>query len=275
MAIMRNRRYRRRVAPYKKRSYVRSAVVKAKKATFKKKVIKVIRDQLETKEAYHTNSSAGLIKYNSGINSVADITNGIILPAMSKGTNDNERVGERVRAMNLNVRGYFKFDYNSSAAAPASSVGVRMMIVSVKGRASYDMATINGNALFSLLKKGGVSSAFTGILSDLTAPINRDVFSVHHDKLYYLNQDMVYQNGTPTNSWVTSDVSKLVRFFNLNVKCRNKDLKYEDATNGGVYPTNWFPFLIIGYAYLDGSAPDSVSTKLGLEFTTTLKYEDA
>lgn len=257
----------------KSKKYSRAS--KSRKSNFKKNVLKVIRDQVETKEAYHTNSSASLIKYNSGINSVADITNGIIVPTIAKGTNDNERIGERIRALNLNIRGYLKFDYNSSAAAPASSVGVRMMVVSVKGRDSYDMATINGNALFSLLKKGGTSSAFTGILSDLTAPINRDLFTVHHDKLFYLKQDMVFQSGTPTNSWVTSDVSKLIRFFNLNVKCRNKDLKYEDATNSGLYPTNFFPFLIVGYAYLDGSAADTVSTKLGLEYTTTLKYEDA
>lgn len=271
------RYYRRkgRRAGNRKRKTVRKAISRVKKTNFKKNVIKVLREQIETKEAYHTNSSAALVKYNSGINSVADITNGIILPTLAKGTNDNERIGEKVRALRLNVRGYLKFDYNTSAAAPASSVGVRMMVVSVKGRDSYDMATINGNALFSLLKKGGTSTAFTGILSDLTAPINRDLFTVHHDKLIYLKQDMVFQTGTPTNSWVTSDVSKLIRFFNLNVKCRNKELKYEDATNSGLYPTNFFPFLIVGYAYLDGSAADTVSTKLGLEYTTTLKYEDA
>lgn len=256
----------------RRRNAVRKAVQRVKKSNFRKNVIKVMREQIETKEAYTTNSSAGLIKYNSGINSVADITN--ILPAISKGTNDNERVGERVRALRLNVRGYIKFDYNSAPASPASSVGVRMMIVSVKGRNSYDMATINGNALFSLLKKGGTSTAFTGILSDLTAPINRDLFTVHHDKVMYLKQDMVYQTGTPTGDITTSDVSKLIRFFNLNVKCRNKDLKYEDATNSGIWPTNFYPFLLIGYTYLDGSAPDTVSTKLGLEFTSTLKYED-
>lgn len=257
----------------KKPKTVAKSIKSVRKSNFKKNVLAVIHANTEDKQAYHTNSSSGLIKYNSGIDSTADMTQ--ILPAISKGSEDNQRIGERIKAQRFTVSGFMKFDYNSSPASNACSVGVRMMIVSLKTRNSLEAVTANAIPLTSLLKKGGTATAFTGILSDLTAPINTDLFTCHHNKVYYLKQDMVYTTGTPTNSWVTSDVSKLLRFFKINLKVKNKDLKYDDGTNTGFYPTNYYPFLLIGYSYLDGSAPDTVSTKLGLEFTSQLTFEDA
>lgn len=261
----------RRRAPYKKT--VAKAVKSVRRSNFKKAVQSVMKEQVENKQAYHTNASSSLVKFNSGIDAISDMNQ--ILPAINKGPQDNERIGERIRAQRFQVSGFMKFDYNSSAASPSSSVGVRMMVLSLKTRSSLDSATASAAPLQALLKKGGTSTAFTGILSDLTAPINTDLFTCHYNKVTYLKQDMVFQSGTPTNSWVTSDVSRLIRFFKINLKVKNKDLKYEDSTNSGLYPTNYYPFLVIGYSYLDGTTPDVLNQKLGLEYTTTLTYEDA
>lgn len=252
---------------------VRKAIRSFHRSNFTKAVKKVLKSQIENKQAYTTNASSTLVKYNSGIDSVGDMTQ--ILPAINKGTGDQERIGERIRAQRFQVNGFIKFDYNSAVASKAAAVGVRLMVVSMKTRSSLDSATATAAPLGGLLKKGGTSVGFTGILSDLTAPINTDLFTCHYNKVMYLKQDMVFATGTPSNSWVTSDISKLIRFFKINLKVKDKDLKYEDGTNSGLYPTNYYPFLIVGYSYLDGSAPDTISTNLGLEFTSTLTFEDA
>lgn len=267
----RRRNYRKR--PAAKRNTVRKAIRRQRKSNFVKAVKKVIHSQVETKMAYLTNSNASLIKYNSGIDSAGDYTP--ILPAITESVNENGRIGDQIRTSSLNLRGYIKFDYSSVPASKVCSVGVRMMIVSLKSASTSDAVNASTVPLTNLLKKGGTSVAFTGVLSDLTAPINNDLFTVHHDKLMYLKQDMIIQNGTVSNDWVMGDVSKLIRFFNISVKCKNKLLKYEDGISGGIYPTNFYPFLLLGYSYLDGSAPDVITTPLGLEFTSTLRYEDA
>lgn len=274
MAYFRKRMYGRRPARKgkSKPKTVRKAIRSVKKSNFKKNVLKVIHDQAENKQAYYTNASSSLVKYNSGIDSIGDMTQ--ILPAVNKGSSDNERNGELIRAQRFQVSGYLKFDYSTVAASPNCSVAVRMMVISMKTRQSLDSATATAAPLNNLLLKGGTSTAFTGILSDLTAPINTNLFTCHYNKVIYLKQDMVFQTGTPTNSWVTADVSKLIKFFKINLKVKNKQLKYDDGTNSGLYPTNYYPFLVLGYSYLDGSAPDVVTTKLGLEFTSQLTFED-
>lgn len=272
MAYYPRRRRGIRAKPKPKFKTARKAVAKARKSNFVKAVTQVIRSQAESKMAYLTNSNASLIRYNSGIDSLGDITP--IIPSITESVNENGRIGDQIRSQSLNIRGFLKFDYTSVPASKACSVGVRMMIVSLKSASNADAVNSTATPLYSLLKKGGTSTAFTGVLSDLTAPINTDLFTVHHDKLMYLKQDMIIQNGSVTNNWLSSDVSKLIRFFNISVKCKNRLLKYEDGISSGVYPTNFYPFLLLGYAYLDGSAPDVVATPLGLEFTSCLKYED-
>lgn len=273
MAYYPRRRRGIRSKPRPKTKSVRKAIRQVKKTNFVNAVKKVIRSQNETKMAYLTNSNASLIKYNSGIDSLGDITP--ILPSITESVNENGRIGDQIRSQTLQIKGYIKFDYSSVPASKVCSVGVRMMCVSLKSAQNADAVNSTATPLYSLLKKGGTSTAFTGVLSDLTAPINTDLFTVHSDKLYYLKQDMIIQNGTVTNNWVAADVSKLLRFFTINVKCKNKQLKYEDGISSGVYPTNFYPFILLGYSYLDGSSPDIVSTPLGMEFTSCLKYEDS
>lgn len=258
----RGRRLRSRLA----RKHARKNLVKTVKS--------VVASLTEDKQAY-TSSGNSLIKFNSGIDSTADIQP--ILPAIGQGVDTHQRVGETIIAKTLNIRGHIKLDINDvSDSTKLPNVAVRMLIVSIKNRPSYDQATASAAPLATLLKKGGTTTGFTGTLSDLHAPINRDVFTVHHDKKYYLKQD--YLNGIGASipsQYVTSDVSKTVRFFNLNVKCKGRKLMYDEDVASDVYPVNFSPFLVLGYCYLDGSTPDVVDTKVGLAYDSVFTFEDA
>lgn len=265
-------RFPRRKYPLKKRT-ASKPVRKAKKTNLKKFVKKVVHELTETKECYTTTGNS-LVMFNSGIDSVGDIMP--IVPALGQGTDSNQRVGQTISAQSLNIKGHMKLNINDvSDSTKLPNVMVRMMVVSMKNKQSYGDVTASAAPLASLLRKGGTTTNFTGVLSDLYAPINTDVFTVHHDKRYNLSQSFLNGIGASIPSqYVAQDVSKTVRFFNFNVKCKNRKLKYDEDVSSDSFPVNFCPFILLGYCYLDGSSPDVVSTNVGLAYDATLKFED-
>lgn len=152
---------------------------------------------------------------------------------------------------------------------------VRLMVVSLKSLASYPAALNQPGYLTSLLKKGASTVAYTGLLSDNFCPINSDVFTTHHDQTFYLTQDYDFLSTTAAyvNSPVAISTKDTIKFFNINLKCKDRIVKY-DTVNGGIQPTNLGYFLLMGYTYLDGSNPDVVNTQVGMEYITTMRFED-
>lgn len=263
-----------------KKSVKATKKTKASKPTgsFKKKVLKVIHEQAESKQAYF-NSGDSLIAFNSGISTASDMQQ--LVPNVSQGTSDNARIGDQLRSQSLNVRGFIRLYPKTQTGTLSnepklSNVACRVMILSMKIASNFDLAKNQANQLSSLLRKGGTTTAFTGVLSDLNAPINTEQFTVHHDSVHYLTQDYVFLPTTATyqNSAVAIDLKDSIKFFSINIKCKNKVFKYDNVASGGILPTNFAPFLVLGYSYLSGDSPDSLNTQVGLQYITTLNYED-
>lgn len=235
--------------------------------TFKKKVLAVIRTQAETKQAFHAVTS---VSYNSGINAIGDVTR--ILPSIGQGTNDFQRIGDQLKGLSLTVKGAIVYNpsigqYGTYANA---RLGVRMMIVQPRQFNNLDDVQSNAAAwLTFLLKKGGTTTAFTGILSDLWAPINSDGIIKYYDKVFYM--DAPYQQTAVGSAYMGGST----RIFSHKMRLRNKTLKYDSSISGGLNPTNYAPVLLIGYTHMDGSAPDVATTAIQLSYDTVFNYEDA
>jgi len=235
------------------------------KKNFVKAVQSVINKNLEDKMAY---KSVVDVNYNSGINSQTDLNS--IVPNISNGTNDHARVGDQVHCKSLVVQGHIlsNLTYTNYASC---RIGVRMMVVSPKGYAGYDPAYNSATTwLAYLLKKGGAVSGFSGAVSDFYAPINRDAITVHYDRKFYVKAP--YVPGTSSGDLSTSGSTK---FFKIKIPIRNKLLKYDPNVNSGLTPTQFNPFLILGYCHLDNSTPDTVDAQLNLSFTSIMVYQDA
>jgi len=65
-----------------------------------------------------------------------------------------------------------------------------------------------------------------------------------------------------------------IKFFNFSLKVKNKLLRYDSAVGSDVEPTNYAPFICLGYTFLDGTSPDTVSTNVSLSYDSVLTYED-
>lgn len=228
-----------------------------------KSVQAIIAKNNETKQAYRAEYASGV---NGAISSATDAFQ--LIPNILQGTTDNARIGDQIRAQKLIIKGHFNtaLSYTGSTTC---RLGVRMMIVQPKQYTNF--ANIQANAavwLQILLKKGGTTSAFTGITPDLYAKINTDAITCYYDKLYYIN--------TPYLQTAVGDtgIYNSVKFFSRTMKLRNKLLKYDASIDSGLTSTNYNPVLLIGYVRLDASAPDN-NSHISLNYDAYLDYEDA
>jgi len=258
----------------KKPTTIKKAITKARRSNFVKAVKSVISSQSENKMAYYSQATS-LTMFNSGINSSGDMLQ--VIPNIARGTADHERVGDQISAKWCSIKGYLKLNINDvTDSTTLPSVFVRMFLVTPKYRLNYGDAVTSTSPLSGLLKKGGTTSGFTGLISDMYAPVNTDLFTLHSERKFYMSQNYI---GTPVGTIqnsnpVSSDIKNTVKFFSLNWKCRNKSLKYDANVGSSIQPVNASPILLIGYCYLDGSTADTVSTNLGVNYTVNFSYED-
>lgn len=242
--------------------------------TLEKIIDKKIDSRLESKILYHNPSESILVNFNSVINSTGDYLQ--LVPNCSPGDEENQRDGDEITVKNFFVKGYIRFNpilTGNIANVGVCQVGVRMMILSLKKASSQDLVQSSSTPLNSLLRRGATTVGFSGQISDLHNEINTDLFTVHHNKVFYMSQS--YNNyATQVGYWET-DIQNQIKFFSFKMKCKNKVLQYDDDSNGGLTPTNYCPFMLIGYCYLNNQVADVVATNLGLNYQTYLYYKDA
>lgn len=254
----------------KKGSVVRKAVRRSKATSFSKKVINVIRSQNETKHAFH---SQGLISFNSAINSSGDALQ--ILPNMSNGTGDSQRIGDQIRMTSCVLKGYLQMNLVSDANTYSNrKIAVRMMILKPKRYGTLS-DTQNGYTQWQsvLLKKGASAIGFTGLIPDLWAPLNTDVVTKLYDKVFYMHQSPII--SLSATGLVSPDISNTTRVFSIRIPGRNRLCKYDLNNDNGLLPVNENWVLCLGYVHMDGGAADVVPTQVSLAFDTNLTYEDA
>lgn len=275
MAFNPKRRRLRRPKPTKKKRVMAKAKSLSSSRAFRVAVQKVVSKDIETKQAF-SNQFSQIQNYNSAINSSGD--NNFLVPNIGQGTGDNARIGDQIRGQSLTIKGHFISRFTGSAGTTYYQncrIGVRMFIVQPKTYLGQGAISANSTTwMATLLKKGGTTVGFTGLISDLYAPVNTDAVTCYYDKLFYVQNP--YSNAvfgsTMSNLLMPSGTTK---FFSKTIKLKNKILKYDSNIDSGLTPVAYNPTLIMGYAYLDGSTADTVTTQIGLAWDSILNYEDA
>lgn len=244
------------------------------KGTFKNKVLEVIKSQAESKQAFHSQSG---LAFNSGIAAQADCLR--LIPNITQGTADNNRIGDQIKPQSLKISGVLNmYNQGGTQGDGVRRLACRMMIVTPKNYPNWATAYANATTWMPyLLKKGGTTVGFTGIMSDLYCPHNSDAITLHYDKVHFLNQSGYMAIGGATSGIVSTTQENLVRFWSKTIKFGNNvKFKYDSNTDSGLTPTNAGYFLIMGYVLLDGTdVPDTATNRMWNQYITTLTYEDA
>lgn len=247
---------------------------RAPKKTFAKKVLAIIHKQAESKMAYESGGDT-IQKFSGSLSNSLTSALFPLIPSISKGDNEGDRTGQQIRAQSLRFKGCMLYTPSSPSGnynAIQSRIAVRMMVVQPKSLSNnlrVDATTWFG----ALLQKGNTTTSFTGKLTDLWAPINRDAITVYHDKIHYMSVTQIQQASAV--GYYQIDQSNATKFFDVSVRCKNKLLRYDDNSEfgAGLTPTNFAPVALFGWCYLDGSAIGTL-TDVGINYDTTLTFED-
>lgn len=256
-----------------RRPYVRrSRKASTKKNSFEKRVLSVVRRNVETKQAWN---NFPMTAFNSFATSAADLLQ--IIPNINKGTNDNQRIGDQIHPQVLKFRAIINMiPQDPSQSNSIRRIWARLLIVTPKMFANYNSAVANAATWIpTVLKKGGTTSGFNGDIQDANSPVNSDAITCHYDSgPLFFGQDIYYGPGT-TGTATTYNCGTMTRFVNKTFRFGStRKFKYDD-TISAVVPANEGYIALFGYGFCDGTAPESLVSRMQMQFVTTLDYEDA
>lgn len=256
-----------------KRAY-RPRKPRAKKST---KVPIALKSYVDRSLSRNTETKFSSVTYthttfNSGINAVADIIS--ILPQITLGTGQTNRIGHKISPVRLEITGYVT--YTTDSYNDARMLGGRLFVYQDKTLKSYANDSIQN---FNLLNLGGTSSSFTGTAMNYISPHNTDLFKFFMDKKMVFLKPFGITNNTATPSASTNITGMDKSLFQpfklvLTKKHLPANLVY-DTVDSASYPTNFAPKMALGYCDLLNYNPDTVPTQLGMEFCATLYYKDS
>lgn len=187
-----------------------------------------------------------------------------ILGAIPESLTGEGRVGDRVKPKSLIVKGVVSL--NPLFQPDTKPMYVRVIIATEKDIKVAGSTAGNVDAAH-LLRSGDTGSAevpFDGTRLALTYPVNDNKFKVYMDKIFLL---------CPTSAASGFPLTNAQFRFQKKFSKLPSSLIY-DAGNGD-YNNNFAPFIAIGYAYADNSAPDGAATRISTSVHAKLSYEDA
>lgn len=200
-----------------------------------------------------------------------------LLPLMSQGSAEAQRVGGSIRVKKAYVKFAMNLQPSDATLNPTANWAVRCMIVKSK----YINTTVfSGTQWQDIWSLNNTDASFQGNIGDCLLDINKAQFRVYYDEVIQLNYSSAISGsaGGGTNSqafdsqgayWCTRNID-----FTKNIK---KVLQY-DGTTGGVAqntPTNENLFLIWQPVPQDGTSCNVNERPVETHFVVHYQYTDA
>lgn len=260
----------------KRRNYAKLAGKRTRKPVAKlsnpirKAVARVARRAIKIETKY----VSGVIvddNFNSSISAATECYG--LIPQVSEGDANWQRNGTKIQNGYLYIKGTIQYDPNGTAP-PGTQLRpctVRLMMLQQKNQ--MDATQIGSRTSITSLLDPRLGTenaqAYNGLFPSNEAPINKKLFRVFADKKYKFNWD--YQGNFSTAGAAAGN--NLTKHFVIKIRCP-KTLVY-DIGVGSNLPTNFAPFMCLGFSYDDGTAPDFVSTPFRVRALSTMYFKDA
>lgn len=230
-------------------------------------VNRIVRGSEETKYnslslAYKSNitgigfNTTGPVGFNSSFN---------ILPVISQGTGQAQRVGNRVAPVGkLLIRGSLLALPTSAATNPCANCPFYVRVVIWRHKASMTTVT-NSDILDDNITLGG--TPFAGTIDDLMLPYNKDKYLIGASRTYKL------QPNATVGTFSQENLSKypVSRMFKIYVPLP-KHITYNDLSAD---PSNVRWYMSAGVVNMDGSLLTTSSIRATLTAEALFKFKDA
>lgn len=275
------RRYARKVRKVpRKRTVVRKAIRRARKASVARVVKRVLSTQAEVKGI---NESFGFSPRNS-LALVSDLALDNILwcspnsttMQISQGSNSQQRIGNKIRTKSCTVKLImYPKPYSATVNALPKPQIVTVWCCSAKQGyvSNTSMATIFDTTFF---QDGSTSSGYLGQLIDNISTVNKDVVQLHWKRTFKLGHSTMYGSpnagagdGLNQAQWANNDYKQnIITSFNLT-KHMPKNFTFNDNNDT---PNNRSVFLIFGIANADGQLFTSDAAQRPVDVYAQVNY---
>lgn len=225
-------------------------------------------------EVKHVGQNVVNDAFNSSISAASECYP--ILPQVTEGTDGHQRIGDRINAKYLIVKGKLYYD-NSVNGTYLPTSTVRVMILSqrnikissdVSSRVDVDHLLKDNIGTDQGRPYGSTAVPAQPNPFDNLAPINKDLFTVFMDRKFKMKEQMLGQLGN--NNTVVVQGTQATHYFYKKIRCP-KTLYFDDG-NGNT-PNNFAPFVCMGSVLDDntgqwvGSTPYRLVVQAELYFT--------
>ena len=214
-------------------------------------------------------------------NKIADDPNNRInnaIPDLPVGAARGDRFGAQVKLTRLNIKGKIDIPADDNPVLgndDRAQIFVRMFVLSCKKfrqiqevRSNWNVGQTLNDQFFKISDQG---LAPTGSYIDMLRPVNSDAFTTHYDRVFKLDRNYGYFPD-PTSTSGAAAQRPTSKEFSINLKVKNKHLKYEDATV--IQPDNWQPFVCYLFAYGNGASPPAIATPVPyIEYLSTMSFK--
>lgn len=193
-----------------------------------------------------------------------------LLPDVTVGTAGHQRIGDRIRPKYLIVKGKLMYDIGMQGNyIPPSTV--RLLILSQKNIKTS--ASLSSSVDVDHLLKDNIGTdvarPFNGTSFDTLAPINKELFTVHMDKLVPMRAQIEKQMGN--DNTVLGYASQRTYTWTAKLKCPSW-LTFDDGNIN--CPNNFAPFFCMGAVSDDNSGAFSVNTPYRATIQSELYFTD-
>lgn len=251
----------------KRKVYRKKTTTKRKSINYK--IRKVVKSMAESKMKNLFQINQSIVTAGVGYNTFYRQ----LVPALSVGAGDGQRVGNRVLVSSAVVEGYINMLPYDAVQNPFPSLKVKLWIVSYINKnasnTSDQQLTLADFATFFQSNTSGTS--FQGNISDMILPVNDQCWRIHKTKIITLGlggASTTYADSTGPHE----GSGKYQSYFKFYLGKLLGNLRYDDAI-GSQYPTNKNLYLLVQPVCTDGRASDGYTTA-ELHYNVTYKYKD-
>lgn len=196
-----------------------------------------------------------------------------IMPRLPIGDQSYQRLGDSVKPKYLTVRGYVTIDRNHTPDNRPIAVDI-YALTSKRGKDYVSAQNSWGADYLNFLEcndDGGAmkTRAYTGAHNDMLYKVNKRVVNVVGHKRIILHP---YQITATAGATSIESAGKVVKVFTIKIKCP-ATLNFESDRADNL-PTNFTPWLSVGYQYVDGGPPDLANTRIVMNAVSEFHYTD-
>lgn len=195
----------------------------------------------------------------------------------SAGRKYNTRIGNEIVLKSIHIQGILNYQLQSAAGVLPQNhkIMVRFMIISQKRSGNFTTAftNISNRMLTNGVNADENTGTFNGVALDSIRGINRDVFTVHYEKKFYLDAPVIQQGATDVDLAL---VPSLIKFVDKKIYFGGKSgLKLSFANASATVPENFNPFICVGYSSVSTSNLAADDGLLNFAYNATAQYTDA